>query len=182
MHEIVLPDDVKPALEWVNNRILQKVSPERKHGLAQGRFWSALDAWACATGAGTAATEWRFQVQPPGAIRRTLVPDVGYLSYERMSLEEQERSGAPSLAPDAVVEVLSPDDRPADLEEKIRVYLSAGSAVVFLVDTELRTVAVHDAEGRRLLGESDFVEHRSLPGLRFAASDLFESPKPRRNG
>ena len=181
MHEIILPDDVKPALEWVNNRILQKVSPERKHGLAQGRFWSALDAWARAGGTGTAATEWRFQVQPTGEIRRSLVPDVGYLSYVRMPLDEQERTGAPAVAPDAVVEVLSPDDRTTDIEEKIRVYRSAGTAVVFLVDTEKRTVAVRDVDGRRLLGESEFVEHGSLPGLSFPVRDLFESPRPPRN-
>ena len=30
MHEIILPDNVKPALEWVNNRILQKGEPGAK--------------------------------------------------------------------------------------------------------------------------------------------------------
>lgn len=179
MHEIILPDNVKPALEWVNNRVLQKVSPQRKHALAQGRFWAALDAWACAHGAGTAGTEWRFQVQPPGEIRRSLVPDVGYLSYERMPLPEQEFIDYPSIAPDAVVEVLSPDDRLADVEEKIRVYLAAGTNVVFIVDPDARTVVVRDAEGKRVLGEADVVEHRSLTGLRFAVRDLFESPRPR---
>jgi Uma2 family endonuclease len=155
------------------------VSPQRKHALAQGRFWAAFDAWARAHGTGTAGTEWRFQVQPPGEIRRSLVPDVGFLSYERMPLDEQERTGAPSMAPDAVVEVLSPGDRPADVEEKIRVYLSAGTAVIFIVDPELRTVIVRDLDGRCQLSESDFVEHRSLPGLRFSVRDLFESPQPR---
>jgi Uma2 family endonuclease len=179
MHEIILPDNVKPALEWVNNRILQKVSPQRKHALAQSRFCAALDAWARAHGTGTAGTQWRFQVQPPGEIRRSLVPDVGYLSYERMPLDEQERIGAPSLAPDAVVEVLSPGDRLVDVEEMIRVYLSADTNVVFIVDPDLRTVVVRDAEGKRVLGEADVVEHRSLTGLRFAVRDLFESPRPR---
>jgi Uma2 family endonuclease len=179
MHEIILPDNVKPALEWVNNRILQKVSPERRHALAQARFVGQMDKWARIGGTGTAGTEWRFQVQPPGEIRRSLVPDVGYLSYERMPLEEQERSGAPRLAPDAVVEVLSPDDRTKDVEEKIRVYLAAGTNVVFVVDTNLRTVMVRDAVGQRVLREQDFVEHSSLPGLCFAVRDLFEAPRPR---
>ena len=179
MHEIILPDNIKPALEWVNNRILQKVSPQRKHALAQGRFWAALDAWARAHGTGTAGTEWRFQVQPPGEIGRSLVPDVGYLSYARMPLDEQERTGAPSLAPDAVVEVLSPGDKSADFEEKIRVYLRSGTAVIFLVDTERRTVTIRDNRQPHVLHESDFVEHPSLPGLRFAVRDLFESPQPR---
>src|SRR5579859_1252954 len=179
MQEIILSDDVKPALEWVNNRILQKVSPQRKHALAQGRFWGALDVWAREHGSGTVGTEWRFQVQPPGKVRRSLVPDVAYLSYERMPLEEQELTGAPSVAPDAVVEVLSPEDRSIDVEEKVRIYLAAGTNVVFLVDPELKIVVVRDVDGNRILQAYDFVEHRSLPGLRFAARDLFESPRPR---
>lgn len=179
MQEIVLPDNFKPALEWVNNRILQKMSPQRKHALAQGRFWNALDAWARANGTGTAGTEWRFQVQPPGQIRRPLVPDAAYLSYDRMPRDEQERLGTPAIAPDAVVEILSRGDKPADIDEKIRVYLAAGTQVVFVVDTELKTVAIHDGDGERVVSESEFVEHRSLLGLRFAARELFESPPDR---
>lgn len=176
MQEIVLPDDVKPALEWVNGRILQKVSPTRRHGLAQARFWAVLDAWARAWACGTAATEWRFQVQPPGKIRRSLVPDVGYLSYARMPRAEQELTDAPAMAPDAVVEVLSPEDRSRDVEEKIRVYLASGTSVVFLVDPVKRTVEVRDANGTRIVTELEEVAHDSLPGLRFVARELFEAP------
>ena len=179
MHEIVLPDNVKPGLEWVNNRILQKVSPERKHGLAQGRFWAALDSWARERGSGTAATEWRFQVQPPGEIRRSLLPDVGYLSYERMSLDEQERTDAPAMAPDVVVEILSSGDNKRDIDEKTRVYLAAGTSVVFLVDTDSRKVTVRDGGRTHVLSEEDLVEHSSLPGFRFRARDLFDPPRPR---
>jgi Uma2 family endonuclease len=179
MHDIILPDNCKPALEWVNNQIRQKVSPERKHGIAQGRFWAALDAWAEANGAGTAATEWRFLVPPAGEIRRTLVPDIAYLSYERMPLAEQEHTALPAMAPDAVVEVLSPDDRPRDVEEKIRVYLSAGTNVVFVVDPDERTVRIVDPDGQRILGVDDDVSHRSLPGLLFPVRNLFTSPPQR---
>src|SRR5690242_5063890 len=138
MHEIILPDDVKPALEWVNDRVLQKVSPARKHAIAQGRFYAALDAWASEHASGTVGTEWRFQVAPPGEVRRSLVPDVGYLSFEKMPLHEQELTDATAAAPDAVVEVLSAHDRLKDVEEKIRVYLAAGTSVIFLVDTKSR--------------------------------------------
>jgi len=179
MQEIILPDNIKPALEWVNNRILQKVSPERKHGLAQSRFCGALDDWAVANGAGTAVPEWRFQVQPPGEIRRTLVPDVAFLSYERMPQSEQERIALPTIAPDAVVEVLSRDDGSRDVEEKIRVYLAAGTNVVFVVDPDERTVRVCDSDGQSVLGEEDDVAHRSLPGLRFPVRTLFASPPQR---
>lgn len=79
------------------------------------------------------------------------MPDVGYLSYERMSREEQELTGSPAVAPDAEVEVLSPGDAVGDVAEKIREYLSAGTNVVFIVDPDLRTVVAHDKDGQRIL-------------------------------
>jgi len=77
MHEIILPE-AKPALEWVNNRVLQKMSPKRKHSLAQTEFAIALGTYARERGNGMAGTEWHFQVRPPGEIARTLVPDVAF--------------------------------------------------------------------------------------------------------
>src|SRR5579864_6084136 len=61
MRDIVLPE-AKPALEWVNGRVLQKESPQRKHAVAQGRFWGALDAWARERGSGMVGTEWEFRI------------------------------------------------------------------------------------------------------------------------
>lgn len=179
MQEIVLSDDVKPALEWVNDRILQKVSPARRHALAQMRFAVALEAWARDHAPGTVGTEWRFQVQPPGEIRRTLVPDVGYLSYDQMPLDEQELTDAPAVAPNAVVEVISRGDNCRDIEEKIRVYLAAGTSVIFLVDTARKTVSVRDRDGSRTIDERGVVEHPSLPALSFPANQLFEPIPPR---
>ena len=174
MHEIVLPDNVKPALEWVNNRVVQKVSPQRRHALAQLGFASALDAWARSRGSGMVGTEWRFQVQPVGEIRRTLVPDIAYLSYERMPKEELEQTDVPAIAPDIVVEVRSPEERQVNIDEKIRVYIAAGSLAVFLVDPERRTVRVVDAEGEH--GVGDPLTHESLPGFSLPWVMLFELP------
>src|SRR6516164_5422909 len=129
MREIILPE-AKPAFEWVNGRALQKVSPKRRHSLAQTVFAAALLGWARAHRTGMAGTEWRFRVMPEGEERRPLVPDVAFLSYKRMPYEEQERTEEPGIAPDAVVEVRSPGDRWADMTEKVRVYLKAGASVI----------------------------------------------------
>jgi Uma2 family endonuclease len=156
MVEIKLPE-AKPAFEWVNGRALQKVSPKHKHALAQLRFATALDSWAQAMRAGSVGTEWRFHVQPPGEIRRPLVPDVAFLSYERLPYRQMLIVEEPTLAPDAVAEVRSPGDRQADIDEKVRVYLSAGAAVLFLVDPAKQTVDVCDAAGRRRIGKRGVV-------------------------
>ncbi len=173
MPEIILPD-AKPAFEWVNGRFLQKVSPQRKHALAQTRFAVALDAWSAALDNGMVGTEWRFALQPPGEERRTLVPDIAFLSYERMPSEEQEMTDVPCIAPDAVVEILSPDDRREDVKEKSRVYLAAGTRVIFIVDPDQRTVIARDASGSRIARDSEMLEHSALPGFCMPVRTLFQ--------
>jgi Uma2 family endonuclease len=176
--EITLPE-AKPALEWVNGRVLQKMSPKRRHAVAQGRFFAALDEWAHDGQKGIVGTEWRFRVQPPGEERRPLVPDVAYLSYARLSYQEQQVTDEPKIAPDALVEVLSPGDRRADVEEKIRVYLAAGSSVIFIVDPKLRRVQIRDARGERTIEENGVLTHDALAGFRLDVRRLFSMPVPK---
>jgi Uma2 family endonuclease len=178
MREIILPE-AKPALEWVNNRVLQKLSPQRLHALAQGVFFSALFDWAKRSGCGRVGTEWEFRLQPPGEDRRPLVPDVAYLSYARVPYEATGDADIPRVAPDAVVEVLSPGDLLDDVEEKVRVYLAAGTAAVFLVDTKVRTVTARFTTGNRTFSVDDDLCDAALPGFTMPARVLFEEPKPR---
>ena len=178
MREIVLPS-AKPALEWINGRVVQKVSPQRRHALAQGRFFGALDSWAQARGSGTVGTEWECRIAPPGKIRRPLVPDVAYMSYERIPFERSGEADIPRVAFDAVVEVLSPDDRTPDVEEKVRVFLASGTAVVFLVDTIAQTVTIRDGSQSVTLDRSQDVQHQSLSGFIMPARHLFDPPRVR---
>lgn len=178
MGEIKLPE-AKPAFEWINGRALQKVSPKQKHSLAQAAFLIALGSWARSTGAGFAGPEWRFRIQPPGEVRRPLVPDVAFLSYERLPYEEMRETEEPLIAPDAVVEVKSPRDRRADIEEKVRVYLAAGTLVVFLVDPKSQSVTVCDANGKKRLGRDDLIKHSALRGFALPVKTLFELPRPK---
>jgi Uma2 family endonuclease len=178
MPKIKVPEG-KPAFEWVNGRILQKASPGRRHALAQATFSTALSSWTYSTGAGVAGLEWRFHVRPPGDVRRPLVPDVAFLSYKRLPYPAMLQTDEPSVAPDVVVEINSPSDRRADIEEKVRVYLAAGTDVVFLVDPKVRAVTVCDRKGRRHLNEGDEITHSALPDFRLNVSTLFELPKPK---
>jgi len=180
MREIILPE-AKPALEWVRGRVLQKVSPRRKHALAQMRFATALEAWAEENASGTVGTEWEFRLQPPGEIRRPLVPDVAYITFERLPFDESPATDMPPVAPDVVVEVLSPGDRRDDVDDKLRVYLACGVLVVFLVDTRSRRVYAYDVDEVSVFQATDLIVHPALPGFSLPASRLFEPIRPRRS-
>lgn len=79
--EIELPV-MKPAMEWIRGRAIQKMSPTYSHGVLQAAFLSHLSAWA--QGRGRVVPEWRFRVTVPGGKTHPLVPDVAYMSFERL--------------------------------------------------------------------------------------------------
>src|SRR5436309_1660204 len=72
-------------------------------------------------------------------------PDVAFISQSR--LPEPEPVGYPALAPDLVVEILSPGDRPGEVLGKVADWLSAGTRLVWVVDTERRLARVYRADG-----------------------------------
>ena len=181
IHEIVLPE-TKPETEWILGRAVQKVSPFRKHARLQTAFALALAPWS--EGRGEVGTEWRFRPAPPNEIRRPLVPDVSYVSNERLAdLEEGMELEAPPFAPDVAVEILSPGDRMRHVNHKIAVYLATGASVVVIVDPSDRTVRLHDPHGVRILSGDDVIEHPAMPGFALALPALFgvldRPPKPR---
>jgi Uma2 family endonuclease len=168
--EIILPETT-PETEWVRGRPLQKVSPTRGHGRLQLRFAQALER--CAAEFGQVATEWRFRLAPKGSTRRPLVPDVAFVRNERLRELSVDEAEAPLFAPDVAVEILSPDDRRADVEDKVAVYLATGSTLVVLVDGRARTVTLIDASRRQTLDGDAVIEHAALPGFALALAELF---------
>jgi Uma2 family endonuclease len=171
LHEIVLPE-TKPETEWVRGRALQKVSPKRDHSRLQGALSAAFRQWA--TGRGEAGPEWRFRIAPPGEVRRPLVPDVAYISRERLRTLTGEDLQSPPLAPDVAVEILSPGDRRVDVDDKIVVYLRAGSSLVIVVDPKQRVVELHDPLGVAALRDNDAIEHPAIVGFYYPVADLFD--------
>jgi len=55
---------------------------------------------------------------------------------------------SPPVAPEIVVEILSPDDRLRDVDEKRRVYLAWGVTLELIADPDARIVDVYDSAGR----------------------------------
>lgn len=160
--EIVLPI-TQPETEWIAGRALRKLSPTNDHGTIQRILAAHLAAWA--HGRGRVATEWRFRVTPEGDVTRPLVPDIAYLSYTRAAGMTRAELQVPVIAPDIVVEVLSPDDRMSDVDVKINDYLAAGVRLVIVVDPEKRTVRCIDANGASTIVGPEKTTIASFPEL-----------------
>lgn len=100
--------------------------------------------------------------------------DLAYISAEQAARIPDAVSfidGAPVLA----IEILSPSDKHEEVVEKIELYLSTGVALVWVVDPDLRTVAVHRPETAPVLFNvlQDLTAEPHLPGFRVPVSELF---------
>ena len=92
-------------------------------------------------------------------------PDVAFVRNER--IPDPLPRGYARFAPDLVVEVLSPDDRPGEVLEKVADWLSAGTRLVWVIDPERRTGRVHRPDGTvMMLNELDALDGEDvLPGF-----------------
>ncbi|MEK6325123.1 MAG: Uma2 family endonuclease [Acidobacteriota bacterium] len=80
------------------------------------------------------------------------------------------------LAPDLIVETLSPSDRTVDVEKKIALWLRAGVRLAVVLDPASRSVTMHHANGEitaltddALLDLEDVIQ-----GFRCKVSDIFD--------
>jgi Uma2 family endonuclease len=166
------PDNEKPYVESVRGRLEPKMSPRRRHALLQLRLAAHFDRWS--RGRGEVGTEWRFYLLEGEGKPSSLVPDVAYVSFERLPIDlPDDARERPRLAPDIAVEILSPGDSRRTLAKKIALYLEHGSRVVIVVDPRARTFAQHTADGVTTVEARGSIEVYEFPGLVLDADDLF---------
>ena len=158
----------KPEVELLDGRKYPKVSPKRTHGLVQMAMAAILRR--CVAGRGQVVPEWRCRL----TAQDQFVPDVAYMSFERLlPLSDTERE-EPPFAPDIAVEVRSPSNRAVYDAKKIAVYLMHGAQLVLDIDPADRMVHAHaPGIGTRSFRTLDTFEHPNTPWLRFDVAELF---------
>jgi len=155
--------------ELVNGDIV--VSPAgMRHGRVIVKLTARLDAHVEAKHLGMvfdSSTGFRL---PRGNVRS---PDVSFVTTARLPKGEIPQ-GFGELAPDLVVEVLSPgDDEPA-LFEKLGEYLGAGVRLIWVIDPTRRSAtAYRSLVQTRHLAADDFLDGEDIvPGFRCSLSEV----------
>ena len=100
-------------------------------------------------------------------------PDIAFWSRERMP--EPPRKGYAEIAPDLVVEVMSPSDVFTQLLRKVQQYLRAGTREVWIAVPEDRSVAVcRPGKEQVILSNGETLTGGDvLPGFSCLVADLF---------
>jgi Uma2 family endonuclease len=100
--------------------------------------------------------------------------DVAYISYDR--LKDTSADGYLDVAPELIAEIVSPNDRWTDINQKLEEYFAIGVLTVWIVDPEERRVYVYRSPTQvEKLGPAEvIISEDLLPGLRIPVGDLFE--------
>jgi Uma2 family endonuclease len=167
-----MPDD-DMRHELVRGELRTMPPAGGEHGWIAGLTFKLISDFVDARRLGwTFAAETGFHIaRNPDIVRAA---DVAFVSSGRFATGHPPRE-FPDLAPDFVVEVMSPGDSNREVEEKVRDWLDAGVRLVWIMRPARRTLAVHTASSDvRVLQETDVVDGGNvLPGFSCPVRDLF---------
>jgi Uma2 family endonuclease len=163
--------DERPYVEFLAGKAVAKPYAQRRHAVLQARMATAVVRLA--GDRGDVGTEWRFYMSSPGDPRTSLVPDVSFVSRERLSALTPAEREQPPISPDLAIEIRSPDDRLADVEWKMRAYLAMGGTLALDVLPDEKTIRAFSHDGTRRFGESDRFSCDAIAWLEFDVADVF---------
>jgi len=158
-----------PEVEIIDGARVRKMSPRRRHAMVQLTIGTILRR--CAGDRGDVGSEWRCSLRA-GATE--LVPDVAFVSAERLAALSSTQREEPPFAPDIAVEIRSPGDKLSVLQRKIQLYLDHGSLLVLDADPQERTINAHERGGavaHFIVGER--FRSVAVPWLAFEIAEAF---------
>ena len=109
---------------------------------------------------------------PNGGLRS---PDVSWIAKQRWeSLTPEQRKKFPPMAPDFVIELMSPTDSLKDTQAKMAEYISAGVKLGWLIDPGNQTVEIYRlGQNKEILIAPEFLlGEEVLPGFSLKLTDV----------
>ena len=140
-----------PDMEYVDGVLVERHVGERRHSRLQ--FLIGLELGPREPGRFHAYTEQRVRVSPQPRYR---VPDICLMAlpYQRESVFTH--------PPHLIIEILSPDDEPAEMLEKVADYLKFGVPHIWMPDPYRHWLQVAGRDG--LHDQPDFMAETDLAG------------------
>ena len=166
-----LPEGGDNRLEPSRGLLVREPQPEARRGAVVVNVLRALDSFARRRALDRVVVEAGFLLaDDPPTVRR---PDAAFVSFERWPAGSVPEGFWP-FAVDLAVEVVSPSNAAADMQEKVLQYLEAGASVVWVVQPRTRTVEIwRPGTDVRVLHKGDSLEGGNvLPGFRLTVREM----------
>jgi len=171
-----LPESNGKRYELIGGELHVSTQPHWFHQRTCGLFFAALNVWNERTALGVVNLA-------PGVIfseEDAVAPDVVWISNERLDVVLDQEKGKVYLAPDLVIEVLSPgsENEKRDKRLKLQLYSQRGVKEYWIADWRARTMEVYRRVDASLqlhstLGPEDVLTSPLLPGFSVAIESLF---------
>ena len=111
---------------------------------------------------------------------RIRLPDLYFTAWATLPSNTAHLRPIADYPPDLVVEILSENNTPREIEEKRQDYFNAGSKLMWVVDPEARVVAVYTGKTGNpiVLTAADTLDGGAvLPGFTLPLAELFDDPQ-----
>ncbi len=162
--------------ELVEGELRRMPPPGFRHGRIAGRLGASVLAYVEERGLGAVlAAETGFLLRRnPDTVR---APDASFVSGERLRSTPFSPDGYFPGAPDLAVEVLSPSDTYAEVEEKVAMWLSYGTRIVLVLDPAKEVAVVHGPSRQItiLRAGQTLTAEDVVPGWHLDLGDLFRA-------
>ena len=159
--------------ELIRGALSETMPTGREHGQIAGRLTVRLGSFieSKKLGVYTTSDSGVWLERDPDTVRE---PDVAFFSAEKIPLDA-DIPGYAEVAPDLVVEIVSPNDRLTEVNDKALMWLRYGVRLVWVVRPEERMVDVHrDGHPVATLSESESLDGLDvLPGFSCPVREVF---------
>jgi Uma2 family endonuclease len=166
-----MPDDGF-RYELVKGELRKMAPPGAEHGGIVAILVESLGSFVRKNNLGKVYVETGFQLaSDPDTVRSA---DVAFIHRERVEAAGK-ITGYWQGAPDLTIEVISPNDRYTDVDDKVLDWLHAGTRMVIVINPRNNTAAVYRGPSQVVrLTESDILDgNEVVPGWRMPVRDLF---------
>jgi Uma2 family endonuclease len=173
LEEFLALPEKKPALEYENGWVTQKVSPQGKHSRLQLTVANLINAFTEPRRLALAFPELRTTF---GGFSR--VPDVSVYRWDRIPRDPNGEVAERFLEPpDVAVEIASPEQRINYLVRRCLWYVNNGVGAAVLVNARDRSVRVFRPDQPMVVlhGQDEIDLDEILPGFRLTVEDLFDT-------
>lgn len=166
------PLDVPKGFELIDGELVEMPVMGFKSSWVASQLHLHLGVYLLRKPIGVAATAEASYACWPDRPKHVRKPDVSVILCDPHEFVPPKVNSA--IAPSLVVEVVSPNERVYELDEKVAEFLSAGTRLIWIVNPELRTVLIRRAEGspQLLFDPSELSGEDVLPDFKVALADF----------
>ena len=169
---LALPE-TKPASEYIaTGKIVQKPMPQGKHSLLQIKLIIFINSMLMEQNIAIAFSELRCTIGG-----RSIVPDVVVLEQKNIPKDDDgEIANTVKVAPDLVIEILSPDQSKTKVILNILHCLNCGTQVGWLIDPAEKIILVYQPDCQVQVidtPEQELIVPEFARSVKLTAGDIF---------